>query len=333
MNNLLNKNASDRLYQELKRIRFRIAQENGLPAWKIFSDKQLEEYVRVLPKDKENFLKTSFSNLDRFDLFGKEICKAISDFIKIENNDFQGIIEDFDKILDKTIFLGERRIFEKNDEFKHLDSARKSSPGIGISHQGEYFSNKMQKNMIYDSELERKFMIMLEKSEKVKYYASQPFHIKYGVSYHFGEKRAYDNKRYYPDFLVILETGERIIVEMKNYFHLVDFRSKMKYELLKKVSSEFGYGFIISTNGKHILEEAIDYPINIAFEEAILKKIESNKSISYREFLVIKNKFKVKNQLILPLAYKHNVFMLNNILEKFTIHFIDIGKMYYTYSI
>ena len=49
MNNLLNKYASDRLYQELKRIRFRIAQENGLPAWKIFSDKQLEEYVRLYP--------------------------------------------------------------------------------------------------------------------------------------------------------------------------------------------------------------------------------------------------------------------------------------------
>lgn len=333
MTNLLNKNASDRLYQELKRIRFRIAQENGIPAWKIFSDKQLEEYIKILPRDKETFLKTSFSNLERFNFFGKEICQAISDFIKMENNDFEGIIDDFDKILDKAVFLGERRYFEKNEDFKYYASARKSNPGIGLTHQGEYFSDKMQKNMIYDSELERKFMIMLEKSERVKYYASQPFHIKYGVSYHFGEKRSYDNKRYYPDFIVALDTGERLIIEMKNYFHLVDFRSKMKYELLKKISSESGYGFIISTNGKHILEEAVDYPIDSGFEKAILQKFELVKSISYREFLAIKNQFKVKNQLILPLAYKHDIFMANNVMEKLTIHFMDIGKMYYTHSV
>ncbi len=332
MNNPLNKNASDRLYQELIRIRFRVAQENGLPAWKVFSDKQLEEYVRILPRDKETFLKTSFSNLDRFSLFGKEICKAISDFIKIENNDFQGIIEDFDKILAKAVFIGEKKIFEKNEKIKDYASARKSSPGIGITHQGEYFSEKMQKKMIYDSELERKFMIMLEKSERVKYYASQPFHIRYGVSYHFGEKSSYDHKRYYPDFIVALDTGERLIIEMKNYFHLVDFRSKMKYELLKNLSLEFGYGFIISTNGKHTLEEAIDYPIDESFEKAILHKFETTKSLSYRDFLIIKNKFGVKNQLILPLAYKHDIFMANNILEKLRIHIIEIGKFYYTTS-
>lgn len=187
--------------------------------------------------------------------------------------------------------------------------------------------------MIYNSELERKFMVMLENPEKVKYYASQHFHIRYGVSYHFGEKSSYDHRRYYPDFIVALNTGERIIVEMKNYFHLVDFRSKMKYELLKKISSELGYGFIVSTNRKYILEEALAYPIDENFENAILQKFELDKSISYRDFLIIKNKFGVKNQLILPLAYKHDIFMANNVMEKLTIHFMEIGKMYYTYTI
>ncbi len=203
MNNILDKNASDRLYQELKRIRFRIAQENGLPAWKIFSDKQLEEYVRILPRDKETFLKTSFSNLDRFSLFGKEICKTISDFIKMENNDFESFIVEFDKILDKAVFLGQRKIFENNADLLTFGEMRKSSPGIGITHQGEYFSEKMNKKMMYDSELERKFMIMLEKSAKVKYYAAQPMEVRYGISYFFGEKSSYDNKRYYPDFWLL----------------------------------------------------------------------------------------------------------------------------------
>lgn len=333
MTNYLDKNATERLWQELKRIRFRIAQENGVPAWKIFSDKQLDEYLKVLPTKKETFIKTSFFNEEKYTLYGKEICRAIFEFIQLENNQFEGIFEDFDKILDKAIFLGERRVFEKNEDFKYYGASRKSSPGLGLTHQGDFFSDKMQKKMIYDSELERKFMLMLEKSEKVKYYCSQPFELRYGISYHFGEKSSYDHKRYYPDFLVALQTGERIIVEMKNYFHLVDFRSKMKYELLKKVSQETGYGFIISTNGKHILEEAINYPIDSNFENAVIKKIEAEKSLSYREFLTIKNKFRVKNQLILPLAYKHDIFMANNVLEKLSIHIIDIGKIYYTHSV
>ena len=71
----------------------------------------------------------------------------------------------------------------------------------------------------------------------------------------------------------------------------------------------------------------------LSYEKAILQKFELAKAISYREFLAIKNQFKVKNQLILPLAYKHDLFMANNVLEKFTVHFMDIGKMYYTHSI
>lgn len=64
-----------------------------------------------------------------------------------------------------------------------------------------------------------------------------------------------------------------------------------------------------------------------------MQRFEIDETLSYRDFLSVKNKFRVKHQLILPLAYKHDFFMANNILEKLTIHFMDIEKMYYTHSI
>lgn len=326
----LNEESIERLARELKWIRFRVARENSIQAWKVFTNQSLEEYLKILPRNEQEFFKTKNVSRYKYDLYGRELSKAINDFIEFENNDISQTIENFDNILNKAIFIGERKICTNNEELKHLSDARRISGGSGTSKKGTYFSNKMQKEISFDSELERKFIVMLEKSEKVKYYVAQPYEIRYQISYKYCNNGKYEYKRYYPDFLVIFQDDTRVIVEVKNYFDLVSIRSKMKYELIKKITKEQGVGYIITTNGKHTLEEAIKYKFDANFEREVLEKINKKGQISYREYVNIRSKYSIENHWILPFAYKNNIFFDNNILAKLEINDVILGNTYTT---
>lgn len=90
----------------------------------------------------------------------------------------------------------------------------------GKTKQG-YFSIKESKKyfgkgpVIYRSSWEYKFCVWAERNTSVKRWSSEPVSIKYFDSYN----QRYSN--YYPDFLVELTDGTKILIEVKPRKHLI----------------------------------------------------------------------------------------------------------------
>ncbi|MCS3233310.1 hypothetical protein NXW89_29915 [Bacteroides thetaiotaomicron] len=100
------------------------------------------------------------------------------------------------------------------------------------SEAGEFYSNKLQRNVFYESMLEKKFYKRLEKSHEVIYYVEQGITI------------TYDRGKYTPDAIVFLDDGKGFVVEIKpltemanqsvqkNSRHYLIFVKKQVLELL-----------------------------------------------------------------------------------------------------
>ncbi|PRX23161.1 TnsA endonuclease-like protein [Orenia metallireducens] len=185
----------------------------------------------------------------------------------------------------------------------------------------------MDREINYDSNLERKFFLMLESNSQVKYYFPQPFQIDYDVKFNYNGLSHNNRWNYYPDILVVLQDNSQILIEIKNYFDLTSLRSRIKLELLKTISKNNGYGYLISTNGKYSLDEAISYPIDQHFEKEIIKIITKRGNLPYEDYLKIKNRYILENYWILPLAYRNNIYMEDKELAILDTDSIKINKL------
>ncbi len=68
------------LYEELKKLRKEIAQERGVPAFVIFSDKVLKEICTVMPKSERELLSVSGVGREKAERYGRKIIEAIEDY-------------------------------------------------------------------------------------------------------------------------------------------------------------------------------------------------------------------------------------------------------------
>lgn len=99
------------------------------------------------------------------------------------------------------------------------------------SHSGEFYSRKMNRNVFYESKLEKHFFKRLEQSDVVRAYCEQPFKVPYE---HHG------SHYYVPDVLVCLTDGQCFVTEIKPLLMMASKEVMTKYQALHDFCNQRG---------------------------------------------------------------------------------------------
>jgi len=103
----ISKSDDNELFAELRRLRTKIALEQNLPTYIIFSDASLHDMCVRMPENEEEFLRVSGVGDKKLQLYGEEFIKLIKAYKYSNlNENRQNIISKFNKSSDKIPFDG-----------------------------------------------------------------------------------------------------------------------------------------------------------------------------------------------------------------------------------
>ena len=162
------------------------------------------------------------------------------------------------------------------------------------SEAGEFYSNKLQRNVFYESMLEKKFYKRLEKSHEVIYYVEQGITI------------TYDRGKYTPDAIVFLDDGKGFVVEIKPLTEMANQSVQKKFKALLDFCEETGLGATL-TDGRTDINHIFETIPNLAFEESILQSLKEFKKLTYGKVNELKNKYQVTTIHLLQCIIKNNL--------------------------
>lgn len=109
---------------------------------------------------------------------------------------------------------------------------------------GSVYLAKADRQVAYDSGVERQFLSLLDRSPEVKGFVEQPCAIPYDFE---------GSSTYYPDVLVEFNDGRLLLVEVKDITHLVDARNLSKYAAGRRFAHQRGWGWVVCTGGYRTL--------------------------------------------------------------------------------
>jgi hypothetical protein len=183
--------------------------------------------------------------------------------------------------------------------FEVLSSFRRSRD---VSHDGDgnagfYFSDKLNREVQYESELELNFLEILETSTEVVFYQEQPFKIPYSEN---GE-----DKNYYPDIFFVMKNNQAIVVEIKPYFQMALQNNLDKWAALKQFCIKHCFGMLI-TDGRNSIQQVMRHEVNPSYAEKILSVL-SNRSLTWQEYNQIRCEFNIKHIDFMALVLKERL--------------------------
>jgi len=160
----------------------------------------------------------------------------------------------------------------------------------GIS--GCYFSQKLKREIQYESQIEFDFLLRLEELKTISFYQEQPFVIPYshGDQVH----------NYYPDIFFLLEDGRGIVVEIKPVFGMALHKNLRKWSALREFCNERGLGLLV-TDGRYTIQQVMRRNINQDFAQEVLSALEAG-PLSWNEYRGIKDKHDVPSRDFLALV-------------------------------
>lgn len=144
---------------------------------------------------------------------------------------------------------------------------------------GEFYSRKLQRNVFYESGLEKDFFGLLERSRQVCDYCEQPFTLTLdtdGVSF-----------PYTPDVLIQLEDGRCLVVEVKPLIHMPVTEVLHKFGQLHAYCHAHGWGVLLCDGHKDI-SYLYHYPSNPAFEQALLHRLREKRRLTIGDIRKLK---------------------------------------------
>ena len=192
----------------------------------------------------------------------------------------QKLLSKFKELLSYVIYPGEVKKL-KESSFQEINRQREVSlEGKGTS--GDFYSNKLNRLVQYESSLEMNFLLYLENLDDVIFYQEQPLRI----FYEFEEKGGF----YYPDFLFILKDGVGIVTEIKPIFQMALQRNLAKWSALKAYCSQHGLGLLV-TDGRYTIQQIQQHQVKPDFSNYVLEKLYQGNMI-WTEYKKIKEQFK-----------------------------------------
>jgi DNA-binding CsgD family transcriptional regulator len=164
-----------------------------------------------------------------------------------------------------------------------LNRKRDVSPD-SIGNAGSFFSQKMGKEVQYESYLELQFLLKLEETKEVVLYQEQPLIIPYASN---GRSR-----NYYPDILFLFEDGKRVVVEIKPRYQMALHENLIKLSALRQFCIQNGWGLLV-TDGKITIQKLQHHAFSVDFQTKLIEAISNSKggSISWREYKIIRDQY------------------------------------------
>lgn len=162
---------------------------------------------------------------------------------------------------------------------------------------GVFASEKCGRDIQYESGLELAFIRQLEGLKNVRFYYEQPVRVNYW--------RGRCKQTYTPDFGVFLDTGEFVIVEVKDLTGMLENRVQMKIEGLMDFCSKRGFGLLF-TDGAHTIDKIGRTRCNRKLEKDILSYID-NGILRKNECAAMMEKHGAKQTELLKIVMKNNL--------------------------
>jgi hypothetical protein len=169
----------------------------------------------------------------------------------------------------------------------HLDCSelsrkREVSPdSVGLS--GSFFSEKMARDVQFESYMELQFLLMLEKAKDVVLYQEQPL----VITYQFDGR----HHTYYPDVFCVFEDGRGVMVEIKPRYQMALHINLTKWSALYKICLQNGWGLLV-TDGKRPFQKLQSYEYSVEFQAALLTALANSEdgTISWKEYRSIRDR-------------------------------------------
>lgn len=171
----------------------------------------------------------------------------------------------------------DNRVHYEIDFFNLLRPQRKVSEHPRYK-SGVFYSEKCGRWIQYESGLEQNFIMQLEQFENVLFYYEQPVQIPYW--------RGRRKQTYTPDFGIYLDTGEFVLVEIKNLPSMLEDKVQLKAEALLAFCSKKGFGLLFF-DGKYTFDKLLKVKSNRRLEKEILKALDGGilRRKQYREIV------------------------------------------------
>ncbi|MGN6810127.1 MAG: Tn7 transposase TnsA N-terminal domain-containing protein, partial [Thermomicrobiales bacterium] len=147
---------------------------------------------------------------------------------------------------------------------RFLEAGRAREVQLAREHAGTYYSEKLRRNVQFESALEMKFLLRIEQLDEITAYQEQPFSLGYQLD---GVQR-----RYYPDVLLQLQDGQMIVAEVKPLWQMAFRENLAKWSALKIYCELQGLGLLI-TDGKKSIRSLIDYQVPPSLQDVILDEL------------------------------------------------------------
>lgn len=162
---------------------------------------------------------------------------------------------------------------------------------------GLFYSEKCKREIQYESGMELSFIKQLETMKMVTFYFEQPVRIPYWR----GRRKGV----YTPDFGIYLQTGEFVLVEIKDLSGMLEDRVQLKTEALMEFCSKRGFGLLL-TDGRNTFSKLLKIRNNRMLEKEILAATDGN-ILRKRECEEIMQKCNATHHELLKVILKHNL--------------------------
>lgn len=179
---------------------------------------------------------------------------------------------------------------------KQLKPNRKVNE-YSLGETGSFYSEKLTRNVEYESKLEMDLYQRLEYIDQVKFYIEQPFEIEYQRN---GIKRSY-----FPDLFLILDDNRGVVVEIKPRVYMALFDNLPKWTALKEFCERNGYGYIIS-DGYRNIRKLLNRQVSPTFKEKVLS-ILNTKDIYWKEYQQLHQEYGVSWDDFTSFVLQYNI--------------------------
>ena len=238
----------------------------------------------------------AFENNESVDLFG------------ISLSDFKGHLLKERRIInaeEKLKKLFHKFLSVKNDD-KSCIKLLSKNPSRNVNKtefSGTFYSSKLSRDVMFESNLEKAFLLNLENCSFIESYTEQPFAITYLDACN-------SQRRYFPDVLVKLCNGFQVIVEIKPIVHMAHYNNLLKMEALRKFCSQNGLGYLL-TEGTYnrSIDIMMKRPLQKeSWENELMEYINDNGFIKWRDFKgKFKSRFKISYEDFVPFIIKKSL--------------------------
>ena len=191
----------------------------------------------------------------------------------------QKLLSKFSDLLSYVIYPDKRHCFERG-KFDSFTRQREVSL-TGDGNSGGFYSNKLERLIQYESNLEMTFLLYLENLDDVIFYQEQPLRIFYKSEDRSGF--------YYPDFLFIMKNGNGVVTEIKPIFQMALQKNLDKWSALKAYCSQQRLGLLV-TDGRYSIQQIMQHRTKPDFSDYVLNKLRQG-NMNWTEYKKIKKQF------------------------------------------